>query len=55
MTKHKIGMVGRNTPHLVIVIFSDDAVKMKFLLLCQDRYLSLRLVAMDAYPEVVKM
>ena len=44
-------MVTRNTPHLVIVIFSDEVVKMKlerslkpsskmkFLLLCLDRYL----------------
>ena len=41
MTKYKIGMVTRNTPHLVIAIFSDEVVKMKFLvhLLCLDRYL----------------
>ena len=39
MTKYKIGMVARNTPHLVIVVFSDEVVKMKFLLLCLDRYL----------------
>ena len=35
MTKHKIGMVTRNAPHLVIVIFSDDTVKIEFL----DRHL----------------
>ena len=39
MTKHKIGMVTRNVPHLVIVIFSDEVVKMKFLLIFLDRYL----------------
>ena len=39
MTKHKIGMDTRNTLHLVIVIFPDEVVKMKFLLLCLDRYL----------------
>ena len=32
-------MVTRNTPSLVIVIFSDEVVKMKFLLLCLDGYL----------------
>ena len=39
MARHKIGMVTRNTPCLVIVRFSDEVVKMKFLLLCLDRYL----------------
>ena len=39
MRKHKIGKVTRNTPHLLIVILSDEAVKMIFLLLCLDRYL----------------
>ena len=39
MTKHKIGMGTRNTLCLVIVIFSDEVVKMNFLLLCEDRYL----------------
>ena len=39
MTEHKIGMVTRNTPCLVIVIFSDEVVKMRFLQLCLDRYL----------------
>ena len=39
VTKHKIGMVTRNTPCLVIIIFWDEVVKMKFLLLCLDRYL----------------
>ena len=39
MTKHKIGMITRNTTHLVIVIFSDEVVKINFLLLCLDRYL----------------
>ena len=32
------GMVGRNTSHLIIIIFSDDVVKMRSLLLCLDRY-----------------
>ena len=32
-------MVTRNTPRLVIIIFYDEVVKMKFLLLCLDRYL----------------
>ena len=31
-------MVTRNTPHLVIGIFLDE-VRIKFLLLCLDRYL----------------
>ena len=39
MTKHKIGKVFRNTPCLVIVIFLDEVVKMKFLLLFLDKYL----------------
>ena len=39
MTKHKIGMVTRNIPHLIIVIFSDQVVKMKVLILCLDRHL----------------
>ena len=39
MTKHKIGMVIRNTPYLVIVIFSDEVVKMNFLRLRLDRHL----------------
>ena len=39
MTKHKIRMDTRNTPCLVIVIFSDEVVKIKFLLLCLGRYL----------------
>ena len=30
MQKHKIGMVSRNTPHLVIAIFSNEVVKMKY-------------------------
>ena len=34
-----MGKVTRNTPCLVIVIFSDEVVKMKFQLLCRDRYL----------------
>ena len=50
MTKHNIAMVTRNTPHLVIVIFSDEVVKIKFLL-CLDRYLfsvvSVWVVAID--------
>ena len=36
----------------MIVIFSDDVVEIKFLLLCLDRYLSVWLVALDTYPEV---
>ena len=39
MTKNKIGMVTRNISHLVIVIFSDEVVKMNILLICLDRYL----------------
>ena len=39
MARHKIGMVTRNTPHLIIVILSEEVVKMKFVLLCLDRYL----------------
>ena len=37
--KAQIGMVTRNMPHLVIVIFSDEVVKMKILLQYLDRYL----------------
>ena len=32
-------MVTRNTLHLIIIIFSEEVVKMKFLLLCMDKYL----------------
>ena len=32
-------MVTRNAPHLAIVIFSDEVVKIQFILLCMDRYL----------------
>ena len=32
-------MVTKNTPCLVIVIFSDEVVKMNFLILLPDRYL----------------
>ena len=39
MTMYKIRMVTRNTTHLVIVIFSCEVEKMKFLLLCLDRNL----------------
>ena len=39
VTKYKIWMAMRNTLYLVIVIFSDKVTKMKFLLLCLDRYL----------------
>ena len=39
MTKHKIGMITRNTSHLIIVILSDEVVEMLLLLLCLDRYL----------------
>ena len=39
MTKHNIGMVTRNTPNLIIVIISEKAVKLKFCVLCLDRYL----------------
>ena len=39
MKKHKIAMVTKNTLCLVIVIFSDEVVKISFLL-CLDRYLS---------------
>ena len=39
MTKHKIGMITRNTPCLVIVIFSDEVVKMKYLIIFLERYL----------------
>ena len=39
MTRHKIGKVTRNTPYLIIVIFSDEVVKVICLLLCLDRYL----------------
>ena len=57
MTKHSIGMVTRNTPCLEIVIFSDETVKMKFSLLCLDRYLfsveSVWVVAIDIYPDIV--
>ena len=38
MTKHKIGMVTRNKSHMVVVIFPDEVVKMKFLERCLDRY-----------------
>ena len=38
MTKHKIGMVTRNTPHPIIVVLSDEVVKISFLLICMDRY-----------------
>ena len=34
---------------MIIVILSDEVIKMKILLLCFDR-----LVAIDTYPEVVK-
>ena len=57
MTKHNIEMVTSNTSCLVIVILSDEVVKMKILLLCLDRYLfsvgSVLVVAIDTYPEVV--
>ena len=49
MTKHKIGMVTRNTPHLVIVIFSDEVVKMIFLLLCLDGYLFIVVIVVIRY------
>ena len=39
VTKHKIGVVARNTPSLAIVIFSDEIVEMNFLLLFLDSYL----------------
>ena len=39
MTKLDIGMVTRNVPRLVIVIFSDEVVKISILLLFLDRYL----------------
>ena len=39
MTKSKIEMVTRNTPCLVIVIFSHEVVKMEFLPLRLDKYL----------------
>ena len=39
MTKHKIGMVTRNASYLIIVVLSDEVVKINFLLLCLDRYL----------------
>ena len=39
MRKHKIGMVTRNTSHVVIVILSEEVVKMEFFLLYLDRYL----------------
>ena len=39
MTKHKTGMVTRNTSYMLIVILSDEVVKMKFLLLWLDRCL----------------
>ena len=37
--KAQIGMVTRNMPHLVIVIFSDEVVKLNFSLPCLDWYL----------------
>ena len=37
--KAKTRMVTRNTSHLIIVIFPDEVVKLKFLLLGLDRYL----------------
>ena len=41
MTKHKVGMVTRTgiIPHPIIVILSDEVVKIKFLISCLDRYL----------------
>ena len=39
MTKCKIGMVAQNAPCLVIVVFSDEVVKMKCLVIYLDRYL----------------
>ena len=39
MTKNTIGMVTRNISHLVIVIISDEVVKMNILLLHLDRHL----------------
>ena len=39
MTKHTIKNITRNTPHLVIVTFWDEALQIKILLLCLDRYL----------------
>ena len=39
MKKHKISMVTRNNPHLVIVILSDEVVEMKCFLPCLDKYL----------------
>ena len=48
MTKHKIGMVTRNTPCLIIVIISDEVVKMNFLLLCLNRY-SFSVVSANRY------
>ena len=41
------------TTCLVIDVFSDEVVKMKFLLLFLDIY-SMCLVAIDNYPEIVK-
>ena len=39
VTKHKIGMVSRNNQHLIIIILSEEEVKIKFLLLCLEKYL----------------
>ena len=36
--KAQIGIGTRNMPHLVIVIFSDEVVKMNFSLPCLDWY-----------------
>ena len=47
-------MVTRNMPHLVIVIFSDEVVKITFLPLYLDMYLFSVVLAIDTYAEVVK-
>ena len=47
--KAQIGMVPRNMPYLVIVIFSDELVKMNFSLLCLDCYL-FSVVSGNRYP-----
>ena len=52
--KAQIGMVPRNMPYLVIVIFSDELVKMNFHYYVWIAIYSVWLVAIDTQPEIVK-
>ena len=47
-------MVPRNMPYLVIVIFSDELVKMNFHYYVWIAIYSVWLVAIDTQPEIVK-